>query len=253
MAILRNARGAFLPWDREEEPLVDMPLVLYTAQSNTVTKSVLIDRMLGTVYPLIDSNKKERVMFRRITQTVRDQRFRSQRLLSLNRITTKQVCKQNKRTILISLSGVIVTTGARHIASAVYSMISNTRVLYAYRVPGCRQMCHATVRGVNTPFYGMFKHRLNLHMFHAAAQCNPTSIVVYDPDVFPGARFRVDGQAGVALLYKSGKFVIIGLTSRSDLHAMLRVVYEFAVAAFIDTAVQDIPTQSLALNTVLAF
>lgn len=233
MALLRNARGALLPWDYDDEPLKDMPLIIYTAQSNTVTTSVLIDRMLGTVYPLIDADKTERVQFRRITQTVRDQRFRSQRLLSLNNITAEPTTTHNKRTILISLSGVVVTTGARSIASAVYSMISTTRVLYAYRMPGCRQMCHANVKGVNTPFYGMFKHNLDLALFHAAAQMNPCSIVVYDPDVFPGARFRVDGQPGVALLYKSGKFVIVGLSSRVSLHAMLRVVYEFAVSAFV--------------------
>ena len=222
-----------MPWDYDDAPMQNMPLVAYTAQSNTVTKSILVDRMLGTLYPLVDEDKAERIQFRSIAQIVRDQRFRSQRLFSLNGITAEPTSSRNKRTILISLSGVVVTTGARSIASALYSMISTTRVLCAYRTPGCRQMCHATVRGVNTPFYGMFKHRLNLSQFHAAAQQTPSSIVVYDPDVFPGARFRVDGQPGVALLYKSGKFVIVGLSSLTALHAMLRVVYEFAIVSFI--------------------
>lgn len=131
------------PWDIPVRGHIDMPLIEGVSQSNTVTQSVLINRVTGDVYPLVDGEKQERVRFSQITQTVQDLRFRSQRLLNLR---NWPYVTSNRNTILISLTGVVVTTGARSIESALHSVVSTTRILNAYRFDQRETMCHANLK-----------------------------------------------------------------------------------------------------------
>ena len=144
MALLRHTRnrdGSTFPWDVDTELHASMPDIEYVRQSNTVTLSVLLDRMTGKLFPLSDEAKVEHIRFSKITQTVQDQRFRSQRLLNL-----QDTGDGSASTILISLTGVIVTTGSRSSPSAVCAIASTTRIVNTHRVPGCRLMCHANMK-----------------------------------------------------------------------------------------------------------
>lgn len=144
MALARHTRargGKTFPWDTDSKLFADIALIEYVRQSNTVTLSVLTDRITGKVFPLFNDAKKEQIRFTKITQTVQDLRFRSQRLLNLH-----DTGDGSASTILISLTGVIVTTGSRTSPSAICAIASTTRIVNTYRMPGCRLMCHANMK-----------------------------------------------------------------------------------------------------------
>ena len=79
----------------------------------------------------------------------------------------------------------------------------------------------------------MFK--VDLTVFTTLAQQDASNIIVYDPDVFPGVRFRVTTRAGAATLFASGKFLVVGLSTLVAAWDMLKVLYPWAVASRIQT------------------
>lgn len=143
MALLRHTKlraGKTFAWDIPKDLCASIPNIEYVRQSNTVTLSVLVDRITGKIFPLFNA-KVEQIRFTKITQTVQDLRFRSQRLLNLQDTGDGSVS-----TILISLTGVIVTTGAQSSPSAICAIASTTRIVNTYRIPGCKLMCHANLK-----------------------------------------------------------------------------------------------------------
>ena len=153
MSIFAHATGTLMQWDLPSLSYATMPLMSTIRQSNTVTQSVFINRKTGMVFPFTRTGV-ECIHFNKITQKVQDLRFRAQRHLSLQSFATPNNGTRNKNTVLISLTGVVVSTGARNVAASVYSVASTSRIANTYKIQHCADMIHADLSVVNRPHYG---------------------------------------------------------------------------------------------------
>lgn len=180
--------------------------------------------MSGTIRSLVNDQEQELIEFSPITQAVQDPRFRSQRLCSL--LQEQDSKNKNRNTVLISLTGVIVTTGGRNVPSALQSVASLSRLMNSFRVNGCPLLCHANLKIVNKPFYGKCKYPLNLALLTQCIIKTHNQLVVYDKHVFPGARVKIVGQMGKSVFFASGKFLIAGMTSKCQAYGMLRLLHD---------------------------
>lgn len=222
----------FMPWDRKQTPNDDMPELVSLMQSNTVTRHSMIDRKTGKNFPLNDVNGQRLVDLSKTTRTVQDIRFRQQLILGINTFGNCQITKKRKRnTILISLTGVIVTTGAASIASAVNSVAATSRIINTNIYDARVTTCHANLVTVNAPTCGHFSRKIDLKKLAEYAQSDSNNIIVYEPDVFPGVRIRNTTVKGAATFYCAGTFLIIGLVEHSDIRALIKILYPWITAA----------------------
>ena len=58
--------------------------------------------------------------------------------------------------------------------------------------------------------------------------------VSYEPDLFPGLIFRTTAPKLVFLLFRSGKIVITGAKSRSEIDATFKKLYFGIIVKFLD-------------------
>lgn len=231
MSLLDNrvcSGGSLLPWDNNIQiPKDKYPLLQYAYQSNTVTQNVLVNRISGEIFKLT-SGKDELIYFYKISKTVEDLRFISQRVVSIvhDKLT-------DKNTILISLPGVVVTTGAKSTEAGWNAAASTVRILTEHMVNKRNSFCYAKLNVVNTPFYGGFLYPLDLALLASIAQQNLNNIIVYEYDVFPGVRIQVHGYKGAITIFDTGTFLVVGLTTAFAVFALLGLLYEYIVAASI--------------------
>ena len=221
-----------MPWDHIKPSNVDMPELVSLTQSNTVTRHLIINRKTGKIFPLNDLNGQRLVDLTKTTRTVQDIRFKQQLILGINTYGTGQLNKKKKRnTVLISLTGVIVTTGAASIASALNSVAATSRIINTNLYDTDITTCHANLVTVNAPTCGHFSKRINLKKLAEYAQSDSNNIIVYEPDVFPGVRIRNTTVKGAATFYCAGTFLIIGLVQHSDIQIIIRLLFPWIKAA----------------------
>lgn len=220
--------GSLLPWDNTIQiPTDKYPLLQFAHQSNTVTQNVLVNRISGDIFRLA-SGSKQFIHFYKITKTVEDLRFKSQRVISVvhDKLT-------DKNTILISLPGVVVTTGAKSTEAGWNAAASTVRILTEYMVNKRNIFCYAKLNVVNTPFYGGFLYPIDLALLAFIAQKDCNNIIVYEHDVFPGVRIQICGYKGAITVFDTGTFLAVGLVTASAVFTLLGLLYKYIVAASI--------------------
>ena len=231
-------------WDVDTMDTSDMPMLLFVQQSNTVTKSVIVDRMRGNVFVLVNHNGEHYVDFKLFGQDVWDRRFKSQRLVRITPIHAVKSLKPIKRdtsrknTSLVSLTGVVVTTGARRLPAAIRAAAGISRLGNLNRTAICTAtLCHADLHVVNTPYHGRWKHNIHLEKLFIEIQRDSRNAVVYDREEFPGIRVRCNDTAGVMTFFSSGRFLVVGLSQASLVNILLQRVYPYIVNAMLITPV----------------
>lgn len=235
MSLLRNHVRKYkdlMPWDYKRPLDANMPELMSLTQSNTVTRHSIINRKTGKIFPLNDINGQRLVDLTKTTRTVQDIRFKQQLILGISTFGNTQFNKKKKRnTILISLTGVVVTTGAASNASALNSVAATSRIINTNIYDADITTCHANLITVNAPTCGYFSKQIDLKLLAKYAQADSNNVIVYEPDVFPGVRIRNTKTKGAATFYCSGKFLMIGLVHHSDIQTLLTLLHPWIKAA----------------------
>ena len=188
---------------------------------------LLIYRYTGRLYALMKRNadgskldeENNIVDFTLISFKSRDARFRSQR---------QMVPLSPCNTMLTNLTGVLVSTGTDRAMGAFEAMTGTVRILKNYLLPGNPEFMMAGVLFSNSPYADIFPHKLDLDAVQRID--DPSCVITYERDVFPGVRRRRIGQKGVALLFESGRFVLVGRPTESTMKESVDEVRAFIAA-----------------------
>lgn len=230
MSLQRNHTGNLMPWDRAHPLNTNMPELVALTQSNTVTRHTMIDRKTGKIFPLLNNDGQYLIDLTKTTRKVQDVRFKQQLILGIG---TFGKSKKKRNTVLISSTGVIVTTGSASTVSAINSVAATSRIMNTNMYNPNVILCHSNLLTVNAPTCGRFSKKFDLKRLTEIAQTDSNNIIVYEPDVFPGVRIRNTTVKGAATFYCAGTFLVIGLVEHSDIRALLVLLYPWLKIAMI--------------------
>jgi len=235
MSLQKNHTGCLMPWDRIRPLNTDMPELISIAQSNTVTRHTMIDRKTGTVFSLLGADGKHLVNLTKTTRTVQDVRFKRQLILGISTFgkNNGNQKKKKRNTVLISLTGVIVSTGSPNAESAINSVAATSRIMNTNMYSPDVITCHSNLMTVNAPTCGHFSRKFDLARLQLVAQADSNNIIVYEQDVFPGVRIRNTTIKGAATFFYEGAFLVVGLVDHNDIRALLLLLYPWLKMAMI--------------------
>lgn len=169
--------------------------------------------------------------FTHISFKSRDKRFRSQRIIRVFSAQDKseQTLKRKPCTVLVTLTGVLVSTGTKTAAGALWVMSSTGRILLDKMQAGNPEFVLAHVKYVNAPCSGQFPYRLDLDKLQDVVDVR--YMITYEMDVFPGARIRrACGTGGVMSCFKSGAFICVGAPTTESMEEFKQEMFSLIAA-----------------------